>query len=351
MAEFESPDCPECDEAFRFPEPPAVDRRGFLRTAGGAAAAVALAAGGARAAAPPRPARPAEDLVKELFGTLTAGQKRTVVLPYDHGQTRRSRATRLGMYNGPIKNIRIANTYTKAQQELVEKIVKAMSSGDDGYWQLSRKGGWDASRSMGGCGALFFGEPTGKNKYAFVFSGHHLTIRCDGDFADGNAFGGPIYYGHTPNGYSRGNVFNYQTRSVKSVYEALDEKQRKRAVVTRGNPGEQAGSVRLPRKAEDRPGLPIGEMSKDQKELVEKVMRAVLSAYRKEDVEEVMAVIKKTGGLEKIQLAFYAERYEGARTSEKEPWSFWRLEGPGFVWNYRVLPHVHTFVNISSNLG
>ena len=26
---------------------------------------------------------------------------------------------------------------------------------------------------------------------------------------------------------------------------------------------------------------------------------------------------------------------------------FWRLEGPGFVWNFRVLPHVHTFVNIA----
>ena len=30
---------------------------------------------------------------------------------------------------------------------------------------------------------------------------------------------------------------------------------------------------------------------------------------------------------------------------------FWRLEGPGFVWNYRVLPHVHTYVNISSKLA
>jgi hypothetical protein len=32
-------------------------------------------------------------------------------------------------------------------------------------------------------------------------------------------------------------------------------------------------------------------------------------------------------------------------------WHFWRLEGPGFVWNYRVLPHVHTYVNISSRIA
>ena len=42
------------------------------------------------------------------------------------------------------------------------------------------------------------------------------------------------------------------------------------------------------------------------------------------------------GGMEQIKLAFYPE----SLTDEKEPWSFWRLEGPGFVWNYRVLPHV-----------
>ena len=61
--------------------------------------------------------------------------------------------------------------------------------------------------------------------------------------------------------------------------------------------------------------------------------------------------IKKNGGMEKIKLAFYAENYEGSKTSKEQPWSFWRLEGPGFVWNYRVLPHVHTYVNISSKLS
>src|SRR5207249_1041418 len=110
-------------------------------------------------------------------------------------------------------------------------------------------------------------------------------------------------------------------------------------------------SVQFKAKAEDRPGLPIEDLSKDQRSLVEEVMRSVLKPYRKEDVDEVMAVIKKNGGMEKIKLAFYAENYEGSKTSKEQPWSFWRLEGPGFVWNYRVLPHVHTYVNISSKLS
>ena len=32
--------------------------------------------------------------------------------------------------------------------------------------------------------------------------------------------------------------------------------------------------------------------------------------------------------------------------SDKVRWHFWRLEGPGFVWNFRPLPHVHCFVNV-----
>ena len=44
-------------------------------------------------------------------------------------------------------------------------------------------------------------------------------------------------------------------------------------------------------------------------------------------------------------------RNPAKRQIKEQRWHFWRLEGPGFVWNYRVLPHVHTFVNISSRIG
>jgi hypothetical protein len=117
-----------------------------------------------------------------------------------------------------------------------------------------------------------------------------------------------------------------------------------------GNPGEGAKSIKLRGAKEERPGVALTELTKDQQELVGKVMRAVLTPFRKEDADEVMAIIKATGGMEKIQLAFYSEAYEGAKTDSKQPWSFWRLEGPGFVWNFRVLPHVHCYVNINSKV-
>lgn len=354
MAEFESRNCPECIEAFDFPAPPpvqptpapAVDRRDFIRVLGVGAAAATLAT--PLLAAPSTAAKKdglAEELIKELFADLKDDQKAKVVLPYDHGtKGGKGLPTRQRMVNAPLQNIRIDSVYTKPQIDLLTKIVKAMSSGDEGYRQLSRGGTWDNSKSFERCGALIFGDPT-KGQFAFTLTGHHLTARIDSDLKDGIAFGGPIYYGHTPRGYSAGNVFFYQTKSVMGVFDALDAKQQKLAMV-KGDSGEHERSVRF-RKKEERPGLPISELSKDQKELVWKVMRTVLSPYRKEDADEVMEVIKKTGGLEKIQLAFYTE---GGDVKPGE-WSYWRLEGPGFVWNYRVLPHVHTYVNISSKLA
>lgn len=353
MAEFESLSCPECAEAFDFPAPPpathapaAVDRRDFIRVLGaGAAAATVGAPLLADTAKPERKPRPAEELIKELFAGLKDDQKKKVVLDYDHG-TRGGKGlpTRQRMVNGPLAGVRIGSVYTKPQVELLTKIVKAMCNGEEGYRQISRKGTWDNSRSFEQCGALIFGDPT-KGQFAFTLTGHHLTARVDSDLKDGIAFGGPIYYGHSPRGYSPANIFFYQTKEVIGLYDALDAKQQKAALV-KGDSGELAPSVRFRKKAE-RPGLAISELSKDQKELVWKVMRTVLSPYRKEDGDEVMEVIKKTGGLDKIQIAFFNE---GAEVKKGE-WKYWRLEGPGFVWNYRILPHVHTYVNISSKLA
>jgi hypothetical protein len=343
--------CPECAESFE------VDRRNFIRVLGGQAAVLATLAGGAGTAgrvlaadaAPKkttRPAKPAEELVRELFAGLSADQKKEVVLPWDHGANDgKSTPTRLRMFNSPIGKKHIADIYTPAQQELIERTLRAICSGEEGYRRISRNGKFDSSGSLAGCGATLFGDPSDGKKFAWVFSGHHLTVRCDGNSEEGAAFGGPMYYGHSPNGYSDKNVFFYQTKNVLSVYDALSEEQRKKAIVT-GTPGEGEGSIRFKKKVEEQPGILYKDLKADQKQLIEKVMRDVLSPYRKEDVDEVMEIVKANGGMEKIHLAFYPD----AKMKDKEPWHFWRLEGPGFVWNYRVLPHVHTYVNISSKI-
>lgn len=322
--------CPECTGHFA-----PTHRRGFLRAVG-ASAATLVVGGVARAEA--RKAPPAEDLVRELFATLSEEQKKTVVMPWDHKLKGSALPTRLGMYNAPIEGKKIAAQYTKSQQDLLDKIFRGICAEGDGYKRLSRGGNFDASGAFTNIGAHIFGDPTDKKQFSLVFAGHHLTIRCDGNSEPNAAFGGPMYYGHTPDGWSDDNIFFYQTKAVKEVFDSLSEKQRTAASID-GTPGELMKSVEFRKKF---PGLHISELSKDQKALVEKTMRELLSPFRKEDGDEVMDILKATGGLEKINLAFYFEEFGDAKQ-----WHFWRLEGPGFVWNFRVLPHVHTYVNIA----
>ena len=321
--------CPECGEIVP-PEP--MNRRGFLRAAGAGAAALALSR---YASAQAQADQTAEDLIRELYGSLSPDQKTSAILPMES-------ADRLKFHNKALGK-KIGEVYTKPQQELLGRILKALSSGEEGWRQISRDGTWDASKAFENCGANLFGDLQGK--YTWVFSGHHLTLRCDGNTEAGPAFGGPLYYGHSPNGYSERNLFHYQTKSALAVFESLNKEQRDQAVVLE-DPAEGLDSVKFRCTCDSTPGLPYNQLSKESQGLVEKVMRDLLAPYRKSDAEEVMQVVQKTGGMEAMHLMFYREK--DAKASQ--PWSFWRLEGPGFVWNFRVLPHVHTFVNISSNV-
>jgi hypothetical protein len=328
--------CPECDEGFDLPE--VKSRRDFLRAIG-ATGAIAAVGAGTHARAAEAKVRPAEELVKELYSTLSNEQKAELVLPYDHGTE--GSPTRQKTFNapplGPQK--RIQDTYTKPQQELIKRTLKAILANDEAFERLSRHGKWDSSGSFEGCGAAIFGEPDGKSPFAWLFSGHHLTLRCDGNSEPGAAWGGPIYYGHSVNGYDKNNVFLYQTEQVQTVYDALNEQQRAKAHAS-NNPGDTHPKGFAPTKP--RHGIPCSELSADQRELVLKTMRVILDPFRKEDGDEVMSIIKANGGLEHVNIAFYKD--EG--TSDKVRWHFWRLEGPGFVWNFRPLPHVHCFVNV-----
>src|SRR5262249_42608476 len=153
------------------------------------------------------------------------------------------------------------------------------------------------------------------------------------------AFGGPLYFGHVVHGYSKRNNYFHLTRAVTEVYDALSDRQRRQAVV-RGQPADYQTAVKVRRKGEAPPRLSAGDMTADQRELIESVMAKMLAPFRKEDVDEVMAFVKANGGIEKLSLAFHENRRSG-----DERWQYWKIEGPGFVWGYRVLPHVHCYVN------
>jgi len=341
MSELKPVICPECaDPEFKN----SLGRRDFIRVVGGGVAGVI----GASSLAPSlfaaeetaKTTKPAEDLVRELFSTMTGDQKKELVYPWDHGD---GNPSRLQTFNGPFNGKRIGDAYTPAQQDLVKQTLKAILSGDDAFERLTRHGKWDNAGSFEGNGAVIFGDPTGTDKFSWVFAGHHLTLRCDGNSEPGAAFGGPMYYGHSANGYSDQNVYNYQTQKVLSIFEVLDEKQREKAVAV-GDPGDNKAGYSFREKGKPQPGIVYSELNDEQRELVQNVMRTLIDPFRKEDGDEVMELLKSNGGMEKLHLAFFKD----AASDPNERWHYWRLEGPGFVWNYRVLPHVHCFVNIAS---
>jgi hypothetical protein len=282
-------------------------------------------------------AKPAEALIHELYAELSDTQKKSLVLPWDD-------PARTAFFNSALKGQKLGEVYTKPQQDLISRIFKAILSGEEGYRTISRNNKWDSSGKFENLGAHLFGEPVPGKKYACVFSGHHLTIRCDGDSLENAAFGGPLYYGHSAQGYSDNNVYFYQTKGVLNVFKTLDAKQRDKAIIA-GTPGEHAASIKFRKPTDPMPGIAITELNAEQRALVELVMRDILMPYRKEDADEVMKILKANGGLDKIHLAYYREN----KANDNERWHFWRLEGPGFVWNYRVLDHVHCYVNIAAS--
>src|SRR5688572_22821242 len=164
MSETRDTNCPECT----------MDRRDLLRYVAIAPAAAALmspAIARAEEKTATRAAKPGADLVKELYAGMSDEQKKLACKPWDH-------AARLSVNPNRALDKTIGNVFTdKKQQELIERIVKSMSAGDDKAWtQITRGGTWDASKTFTNTGIDIFGDPN-SDKFACLFTGHHLTLR------------------------------------------------------------------------------------------------------------------------------------------------------------------------------
>lgn len=319
-------------------ETPGVSRREFVKAVGATALAAAAPLGPARLALAgddrPSPSSPAETAAGRLYKSLSDAQRKAICFPFDHKLRRRINA------NWAITKATIEDDFNKEQQEIIREIFKGVTS-PDGYERFLKQ----MDDDQGGFGTYhvaLFGEP-GIGQFEWEMTGRHLTIRADGDSVEGAAFGGPIVYGHGAGDSEKGlpgNVFYYQTLKANEVFNALDGKQRKIALLPKA-PKEDA--VLVQGSSGQFPGLAISELSPDQKELVESVIKVILSPYREDDVNEAIAIQKAGGGLDALHMSFYETNDIG----KDQVWDIWRLEGPTFVWHFRGAPHVHTYVNIA----
>lgn len=322
-------DCPDCDEGL--------SRRDFVRRVTGAAVAGGLlpfAAPTRTASANPSPKSAAETAVKRFYDSLDEKQKKVICFPFEHELRTRINA------NWAITKPKIDEFFTKDQQATLDEIFRGVVS-PDGYERFKKQMD-DDNGGFGSYHVAVFGTP-GSGQFEWELTGRHVTLRADGDSVAGTAFGGPMIYGHGAGDSEKGlpgNVFYYQTQKANEVFKALDGKQRKAALVPKA-PVESA--VKVQGSSGHFSGLSVGELSADQKGLVQSVMKVILAPYREEDVDEAIAIMKDGGGLDALHMAFY----EAGDLGKDQEWDIWRLEGPTFVWHFRGAPHVHTYVNIA----
>lgn len=54
-------------------------------------------------------------------------------------------------------------------------------------------------------------------------------------------------------------------------------------------------------------GIRVGDLSGDQRQLVEAVVKPILVSYRSQDVENPMSILKSNDGLDELPMAFYQQ--------------------------------------------
>ena len=345
---------PPTDKTGSCPDCAAVSRREFIRTTTGAIGAVgALGVVGlprraqAAGAAAPAAGRSSETLVAQLYGSLREEQKKAICFPFDH-------ELRLKVDNNwQITPKSIGEILNPDQQALVKDIFMGIHSEEYApkvYDQVEHDGGGKGTFNKE-CAVALFGQPDSsgsgeKSKFEFVLTGRHCTRRCDGNSVAGAAFGGPIFYGHAAESFNEtathpGNAYWFQALRANEVFKALDGKQRKLAL--RSDPRKEQGTqtVSLTGKKQGLAGVPLTELSADQKDLVRKVMADLLAPFRKADADEAMKLVE-AGGFDNLHMAFYKNMDIG----QDGVWDVWQLEGPAMLWYFRGAPHVHTWVNI-----
>ncbi len=355
--ESHSSSCPDCGDRNRSdnplsPQSPPTNarsyewnRRQFLQASLAGAAATALVT--PQRAFAEATAKQPESIAKLLHESLTPGQREKICFGWDHMDPERgllrTRISNNWQITDPIIN---SEFYTKDQRQMIRDIFEGIIS-PEWHAKIDKQLTDDAGGFGENQAIAFFGQP-GDAHYEFVMTGRHMTLRCDGNTSAHVAFGGPIFYGHDPHGTfdeaadHEGNVFWPQALEANRVYEILDPAQRKMAEVPT-TPQEQA--VAFKGVNGGFLGVPVRELSGDQKEAVQRVLQKLIEPYRASDRDEVVACLKAQGGLDACSLAFFTDHDIG----QDRVWDNWRLEGPSFVWHFRGSPHVHVWVNVADS--
>jgi hypothetical protein len=291
-----------------------------------------------------------DSLPMQLYKSLSDAQRQKVCLPVDHP---RRQFVSNWWYIHP--DYRIPNTFNAEQQELIKKIFDSLHSVDhqDAVNKQVLIDQYGEEKNAPAVG--FFGTPNDKD-FEFIFTGHHVTRRCNAHSDKGQGFGGaPIFYGNYPHPIENmsdnfreakdhpGNPYWYQGKNFNRFVQALDGQQQEKGLLFTEPRSEKPETVVS--KATEGRGLSCSELSADQKKLFVETMKGMLAMFREEDVKATVGAIEKNGIVDRLHVSWYAGKYD---IGSDKVWDTWQIEGPEMVWYFRGEPHIHCYFHLKS---
>ena len=291
-----------------------------------------------------------DSLAMQLYKSLSDSQKEKVCLPANHPKRQ---YINNWWYIHPEH--RIPTTFTPDQQELIRKIFDSLHSSEHqdavNNQVLIDKYGEEKNAPSAG----FFGTPADKN-FEFIFTGHHVTRRCNAHSHKGQGFGGaPIFYGHYPHPAKNsrenfqetkdhpGNPYWYQGKIFNRFVQSLDGRQQAMGLIEGEPRSEKPDSVI--QIATEKHGLRTSELSKDQKKFLIETMRAMMAMFRQDDVNATIETIRKKNIVDELTVSWFSGKYD---IGSDKVWDTWQIEGPNMIWYFRGEPHIHCYFHLKA---
>ncbi len=313
-------------------------RREILRALGASATSLAAFPGfRARAA-------DTDSLPMQFYKSLTEEQRARICLPVDDPKRQ---FVSNWWYICPEE--RLHTFYTDEQRDLVQQIFDSLHHPD-----YREKMNWQVEKDLMGKikntpSVGFFGTPDDPD-FEFLYTGHHVTRRCNAHTDEGLGFGGaPIFYGNFAKGFHEskdheGNPFWYQGLAFTEFVHSLDGKQQEKILVGREPRRERPAEVIAKRKT-DLPGLCGADLSPDQQAKFLETMRLMLACFRADDVAATMKSIEDRKLVERLFISCYGGPYD---IGNDRVWDTWQIEGPEMVWYFRGVPHIHGYFHLAA---
>jgi hypothetical protein len=241
---------------------------------------------------------------------------------------------------------RIHNTFNSDQIELISEIFDHFHAPDYQKVIVEQVENDMYGRINNTPAVAFFGSP-GDDDFEFLYTGHHVTRRCNGNVDHGMGFNGPVFYGTFVEAFNEskdhpGNPYWFQSLLLNKWINNLTPPQKEKLIDSHHPRSEKSVYVLEPSESKI-PGLRIGSLSSDLRTEFLATVRKMLAIFRKDDVD--ITIERIANKIQNLHLACYSGKFD---LGQDKVYDTWQIEAPGLVWYHRGVPHIHAYFNLET---